>query len=362
MAEVVKSKKVDELAFIKKVLEKYPCEQASLIAVLQDVQAALKHIPSDGIKQIAKALKVPISHIYAVISFYSCFHLTPQGKHRVDICQGTACHVRGSGMIADQITKELGIKPGQTTPDGELTVNNVNCVGACALGPVAVIDGKYYGDLTLKKLSRAIKERCACKEEETAQETLHQEQTEVPHHRINSPSHLDLFREELLKKEPHHTPHILVCAGTGCIANGAKEVAQKLQEILHEKQVDRPVKLGIKKTGCHGFCEKGPLVVFHPEGTYYTKVKEKDIVEIVEKTVQQPIDVLLISTLMLPSALQVKDVVAALRQRENSTKVIVGGAPFRMDHDLWRRVDADAHGRTATDVMPIIEALLEKGV
>ncbi len=285
MAEVVKNKKVDELAFIKKVLEKYPCEQASLIAVLQDVQAALKHIPSDGIKQIAKALKVPISHIYAVISFYSCFHLTPQGKHRVDICQGTACHVRGSGMIADQITKELGIKPGQTTPDGELTVNNVNCVGACALGPVAVIDGKYYGDLTLKKLSRAIKERCACKEEETAQETLHQEQTEVPHHRINSPSHLDLFREELLKKEPHHTPHILVCAGTGCIANGAKEVAQKLQEILHEKQVDRPVKLGIKKTGCHGFCEKGPLVVFHPEGTYYTKVKEKDIVEIVEKTV-----------------------------------------------------------------------------
>ena len=84
--------------------------------------------------------------------------------------------------------------------------------------------------------------------------------------------------------------------------------------------------------------------------------------QIVEKTVQQPIDVLLISTLMLPSALQVKDVVAALRQRENSTKVIVGGAPFRMDNDLWRRVDADAHGRTATDVIPIIEALLEKGV
>ena len=280
----MKNNNNQELAIVNNILQNYPGKQESLIFILQDIQSELKYIPEHTIDLIAQRLSVPGSHIYSVISFYSCFHLTPLGKHRVDICQGTACHVRGSGMIADQVIKQLGIKPGETTPDGEITVSNVNCVGACAMGPVAVVDGKYYGELTAKKLSKAIKEHCACKKEE--KEIVKEEKDEeTPAFRLKDIEHFDAFRKELIKKYPLDKKYILVCAGTGCIANGSIEVAEKLKEELAKVQADIPVKLDIKKTGCHGFCEKGPLVVFHPNGAYYTRVKEADVAEIVEKTV-----------------------------------------------------------------------------
>ncbi len=276
-------KEKTDLSVVESIINSYPKEQSSLISILQDIETEFKYIPSDAINLVSQKLDVSSSHIYSVISFYNCFHLSPQGNHRVDICQGTACHVRGSGMIADQITSELGIKPGETTPDGEVTINNVNCVGACALGPVAVIDGKYYGDLTLKKLSKAIKHHCSCKEEQKTE--TKKEKTEQSSIKLSSIEQLNTYRKELIKKTPLDTKFILICAGTGCIANGAVEVAEKLQEELDKKQSNTPIKLGIKKTGCHGFCEKGPLVYFYPNGAYYTGVKTSDIEEIVEKTV-----------------------------------------------------------------------------
>ncbi len=280
----MKNNKKQELTIVNNILKNYPGKRESLIFILQDIQSELKYIPGHAIDLIAQRLSVPASHVYSVISFYGCFHLTPLGKHRVDICQGTACHVRGSGIIADQVTKELGIKPGVTTPDGEITVHNVNCVGACAMGPVAVVDGKYYGELTAKKLSKAIKDHCAGKEEE--KEIVEEEKEEkIPPVRLNDIEQLNDFRKELLRKTPPDAKYILVCAGTGCIANGSIEIAEKLREELDKIQTDISVKLDIKKTGCHGFCEKGPLVVFHPDGAYYTRVKETDVAEIVEKTV-----------------------------------------------------------------------------
>lgn len=275
-----------EIDIVMDILNEYPHEQSSLISVLQDVQAELKHIPEETVKIIAENLNITANHVYSVISFYTCFHLKPLGKHRVDICQGTACHVRGSAMIAEQITKELGIKPGETTKDGEITVRNVNCVGACALGPVAVVDGKYYGDLTHKKLSKAIKHHCACGEEEKKPKVAEVQQ-KIPQILIAGKDQLDLLRNEIIQKFPLDNEYVLVCAGTGCIANGAIEVAEAIKNNLEKFKKEIPVKIGFKKTGCHGFCEKGPLVVFHPHGLYYSKVNEKDAEEIVEKTIIQ---------------------------------------------------------------------------
>lgn len=119
-------------------------EQDSLIAILENIQAKYGYLPEDALRNVAAETARSLVDIYGVATFYRAFSLTPRGKHLVSACLGTACHVRGGPTIAKEITKQLGIKPGQTTPDKEFTFETVNCLGACALGPVVVVDGHYF--------------------------------------------------------------------------------------------------------------------------------------------------------------------------------------------------------------------------
>src|SRR3989304_9349477 len=139
---------------IDQIIDKYACDTGILIQLLLDIQRELNWIPPEAIMRMNKRLKIPVSEIYRVASFYTALSLKPRGKHLVRVCSGTACYVRGGRRILDSAECTLGIKNGETSGDGKFTLETVNCLGCCALGPVVEIDRKYYGTPTPGKLDR----------------------------------------------------------------------------------------------------------------------------------------------------------------------------------------------------------------
>ena len=128
-----------------------------LISVMQDIQRKLKYLSVDAMKRVAEKLEVPVSRVYNVATFYSAFKLNPPGKHQVRVCLGTACHVRGAQRLVDTLEREFKMYPGTTTDDGVFELECVNCLGACALAPVVVIDDKTYPKQTPDKLVKNLK-------------------------------------------------------------------------------------------------------------------------------------------------------------------------------------------------------------
>lgn len=126
------------------IVEKHNGDRGSLISILEDMQAKYGYLSEEALRLVAAETGRSLVDIYGVATFYRAFSLKPRGKHLVSVCLGTACHVRGGPAIARELERQLGIKPGETTPDREFTFETVNCLGACALGPVVVIDGKYF--------------------------------------------------------------------------------------------------------------------------------------------------------------------------------------------------------------------------
>lgn len=138
------------------ILEKSDRTACDLVEVLQDIQATYKYLPEDVLKEVALKLDVPPIEVFRVANFYKAFTLKPRGKHLLTVCMGTACHVREAPKLMDELLGMLDVKPGGTTSDNQFTVETVNCLGACALGPVVVLDGKYYKHMTTSKLRALI--------------------------------------------------------------------------------------------------------------------------------------------------------------------------------------------------------------
>jgi NADH-quinone oxidoreductase subunit E len=138
------------------ILQKYGHHHSHIIQILQDIQVLFNYLPEDALRYISNKLKMPLSKIYSIATFYSAFSLTPRGKHLCTVCMGTACHVRGAVSVLNRIEERLGIKSGATTSDNLFTLETVNCVGACALAPIVVIDGQYHGQTTVNKIDEVI--------------------------------------------------------------------------------------------------------------------------------------------------------------------------------------------------------------
>jgi len=119
-----------------------------LMGMLQSVQQRWGYLPAPVLREIARRTRTPLSRIYGVVSFYANFHTAPRGRHTVRACRGTACHVRGATRVLSAIERTLGITEGQSTPDLEFCLETVACLGTCFLGPVMMIDGEYFGNLT----------------------------------------------------------------------------------------------------------------------------------------------------------------------------------------------------------------------
>jgi NADH:ubiquinone oxidoreductase subunit E len=155
-------------ANVKSVVESYPEKLDSLIdsyadrkdqliSLLQDVQAEFNYLPRDVLVQISQRLDIPMSQLFGVATFFRAFSLQPRGRHLVTVCLGTACHVRGGHRLVDKVKRDYGIEPGGTTEDMRFTLETVNCLGCCALGPVVVVDGKYESQMDATKLDRVLR-------------------------------------------------------------------------------------------------------------------------------------------------------------------------------------------------------------
>jgi NADH-quinone oxidoreductase subunit E len=142
---------------LEKILEMHSGQKGALIPILQEIQAAYGYLPEEALKMVSRRVKVPLSRIYGVITFYAQFYLTPRGKHLIKACQGTACHVRGASQVLDNLSRELKVNPGGTTEDLKFSLETVACVGTCFLAPVIMINEDYYGKLTPKKAMDAVK-------------------------------------------------------------------------------------------------------------------------------------------------------------------------------------------------------------
>ena len=133
---------------VNKILDNHSKERGELIPILQDIQEELGYLAPESMLLAAAYLNIPPSSVYGVVTFFTQFSLYRQGRHKIKVCQGTACHVKGAQKIIDILKKQLGINPGETTADLEFSIERVACFGSCALAPVVVIDGKVYGRMT----------------------------------------------------------------------------------------------------------------------------------------------------------------------------------------------------------------------
>ncbi|MFC2067500.1 NAD(P)H-dependent oxidoreductase subunit E [Chloroflexota bacterium] len=137
---------------VKVIIDKYQRDKGLLVSVLQDIQSEYNYLPREALEEIGKNLDVPLTQIYSVATFFKAFSLKPRGRHLVHVCLGTACHVRGAVRILETVERELGIHSGETTEDLRYSLDTVNCVGACALGPIVIVDEKYSGGMTIDKV------------------------------------------------------------------------------------------------------------------------------------------------------------------------------------------------------------------
>lgn len=154
MQENCASQKIKEI--MDEILKKYPKEKDRLIAILNDVQERCGYIPKEAQLEISNYLSMPMAEIYGVITFYSRFTLAPKGKYNISICLGTACFVKGSQALLDRAKERLKIGPGEVTPDGKFSIDDVRCVGACGLAPVFMVNDEVYGNATVKQLDEII--------------------------------------------------------------------------------------------------------------------------------------------------------------------------------------------------------------
>ncbi|MBN1862795.1 MAG: NADH-quinone oxidoreductase subunit NuoE [Dehalococcoidales bacterium] len=144
-------------AQVDSILKRYQRDPGMLVAILQDVQAEQNYLPREALERVGEGLGVPLSQVYSVATFFKALSLKPRGRHLINVCLGTACHVRGAVKVLEAIERELAIKSGETTEDLAFTLETVNCVGACALGPVVIVDKDYHGQMNSEKVKGVLK-------------------------------------------------------------------------------------------------------------------------------------------------------------------------------------------------------------
>ena len=286
-----------DLAKVDAILNRYPSDESSLVMVLQDVQAQFHFLPCEALERVAERLDLPPSKVFSVATFYKVFSLTPKGKTVIQVCKGTACHVRGAQLLEDELCRKLGIGVGETTKDQAFTLETVNCVGACAMAPVVIGAGRYHAEVEPSDIRglirKAAKRSAAPKPAVLAEETIA---------RFASPAELLSRSDALAKQLESIETKVTVCGGPGCLAAGARDVHEALLLAAKEAGVPLQVTMGrcnhrdalLSLSGCQGLCQQGPLVQLHPNDVQYVKVQPHQAKAIVEALASgEPVESLL---------------------------------------------------------------------
>ena len=147
-----------ESSQIDTIIKQYGGRESALLSILQDIQTKEKYLPKDVLEQVSQKMHIPLTNIFRIATFYNALSIKPRGRHKVDVCLGTACHVRGGNKIMDKLKRDLGVAVGETTKDKRFTLESVRCVGCCSLGPVLVVDGNVFGRVAQEKVPALLKE------------------------------------------------------------------------------------------------------------------------------------------------------------------------------------------------------------
>jgi NADH:ubiquinone oxidoreductase subunit E len=289
-------------------------QHRNLIAVLQRTQEMYGYLPVAALDAIADYMRVSEARVYGVATFYSQFRLKPRGQHVVQICNGTACNVKGSESLLEELVAVLGIRPGETTPDAKVTLEQVSCVGACGVAPAIVVDGEMHGRMTPRQTRKLAEKLLANPKKERALVSLpkpaapvrgktflerccdqckNREGTPCPNFllcRLEDMScHEDAacskYRNEL-RDLARHTgrdtiAQIFLCKGLTCDAGNEPGIYLAFcSELKRRGLLDR---VEFVETGCQGLCEVGPIVQMEPLAAFYCRVKPADVAEIVQK-------------------------------------------------------------------------------
>ena len=142
---------------IDQIIDKHQGQAGSLIQILLEIQNENHWLPKEALDKVSKNLEVPLSQIQHIATFYKAFSLVPRGRHEIQVCMGTACHIRGAPRVLDMVQDLTGIRPGETDLDLKFSLETVNCLGCCAMGPVMVVDGKYHGKTVPAKVADVLK-------------------------------------------------------------------------------------------------------------------------------------------------------------------------------------------------------------
>ena len=142
---------------VKAILDDNQHDQGLLVSILQDIQAGYNYLPREALEIVSRDLDIPLSQVYSVATFFKAFSMKPRGRHLINVCMGTACHVRGAERVLEKIERDIGIEAGDSTDDGRFSLETVNCVGACALGPIVIVDGDYAGQMRTDKVEKMLK-------------------------------------------------------------------------------------------------------------------------------------------------------------------------------------------------------------
>jgi NADH-quinone oxidoreductase subunit E len=145
-----------DLAKVDTIVAGYDAQPSALLAILQDIQKQENWLPREALERVAQKLTVPVTRVYGMATFFRAFSLKPRGRHICTVCLGTACHVRGAPKLVEKLERDLQVQAGETTADMNITLETVNCVGACALGPLVILDGEYHGNISSAKLDKVM--------------------------------------------------------------------------------------------------------------------------------------------------------------------------------------------------------------
>lgn len=271
-------------AVVSDILDRQAGDNGGLIPVLEKVQEQFGYLPEAAIRMVAAETGRSLADVYGVATFYRAFSLRPRGEHLVCACLGTACHVRGAQDVVEELERCLGIKAGETTSDNEFTLETANCLGACALGPVVVADGHYFskvGKSGVARLLEDVRQGLAGKAEDGRDALFGGGGRRVPAiKRFASLEEFRAFAAGLAADRKPQVPTIVIPAGTCGQASGAAALIRAAKEQIDGKGLTERV--GLRVTGCHGFCEMEPSVLVQPEGLFYPNVKPDDMPRIIE--------------------------------------------------------------------------------
>ncbi len=145
-----------DLEKVAAIIDRYDRHCDGLVSILHEVQHEFHFLPEDAVRMVAEFLGLPLVQVYGVATFFKAFSLQPRGEHTISVCMGTACHVRGAPNVLNEIKRHLGIEPGENSPDMKFRLETVNCLGACALGPIVVIDSEYEGEVNSGKVKKLL--------------------------------------------------------------------------------------------------------------------------------------------------------------------------------------------------------------